>query len=359
MEFDLIQLFKALIDEKASDLHITSFSSPRLRIQKKYIPIETQPLSEEEAKSLCLSVLNDLQKNILLKKKEICISFTVKNLARFKATIFYESGRIAGSFRAISSRTFPLDELALPSYLDEICLHPNGLVFINGRSGSGKSTTLSSILDHINTHRFDHIVTVEKPIEYLHTHKNCIVSQIEVETDVNSFEKAIENIHQKNPNILMVSEIPNENVLFKILTLAESGYLIFSSLPTPTIKSSFLKLCNFFKKEDRDIPLSLLANNLKAIICQELVPTLDGKQIVATEHLKMTPTLVPKILSEDFSYLDNFLIHGCEPNEGKSLSKSLYELISHNWISEEDAFRASSNPDDLKTLLSSKSTKAG
>ena len=182
-QINLHQLLKVMLDKGASDLHITVGTPPQLRIDGQLVPLKTDPMAPVDTKQLCYSILTDAQKLRFEEDQELDFSFGVKNLARFRANVFLQRGAVAGAFRVIPFKIVPLSELGLPPIIDELCNRPRGLVLVTGPTGSGKSTTLASMIDKINTERREHIVTIEDPIEFLHPHKGCIVNQREVGAD--------------------------------------------------------------------------------------------------------------------------------------------------------------------------------
>jgi twitching motility protein PilT len=191
---NLHQLLKAMVDRGASDLHITTGSPPQLRIDGELVPLKMNPLTPVETKQLCYSILTDAQKHKFEEDNELDLSFGVKGLSRFRSNIFMQRGAVAGAFRTIPFKILSFQELGLPTVIGDLCKKPRGLVLVTGPTGSGKSTTLASMVDKINTERREHIVTVEDPIEYLHPHKGCVVNQREVGSDTKSFKRALKYI---------------------------------------------------------------------------------------------------------------------------------------------------------------------
>ena len=187
----LQQLLKAMFDKGASDLHLSIGSAPMLRIDGDLVPLRVNPLSAVETKQLCYSILTDTQKMKFEEEQELDLSFGVKNLCRFRANVFMQKGAVGAVFRTIPFKIRSFDELGLPPVIEELCNKPRGLILVTGPTGSGKSTTLASMIDKINAESHDHIVTIEDPIEFLHPHKNCVVNQREVGADTQSFKRAL------------------------------------------------------------------------------------------------------------------------------------------------------------------------
>lgn len=351
MEYNLVQLFKVLMDENASDLHIASYSPPRLRVAGKLVPLDLPALGPTDTYNLCLSVLNEDQKQRLSIKRELDLSFSVKNLARFRANLYYESGRIAGTFRAIPFQAADLADLKVPDYLEFLCNKRRGIIVIAGQSGSGKTTTLASMLNYMNHTRFDHIVTIEDPIEYTHTHKNCIITQREIGVDVENFSQATSNILKQDPNIVMVSDIPDCDTLFNILTLAETGHLVLASVTTHNLFSTLVKFIELFPKEKHFQIMNMIAINLESVICQTLLPSTSGGKVLAVEHIRITDSIRPWIRSGEFEKISQFIKNECPKEFGGSLNKNLIELIGKGFISKEAALSKTFDPVEFQNLI--------
>jgi twitching motility protein PilT len=221
---NLHQLLKAMVEKGASDLHITTGSPPQLRIDGRLVPLKTPPLSPVDTKQLCYSILTDAQKHKFEEESELDLSFGVKGLSRFRANVFMQRGAVAGAFRTIPFKILTFNELGLPPIVAELAKKPRGLVLVTGPTGSGKSTTLASIIDKINTDRHEHIITIEDPIEYLHPHKNCLVNQREVGADTDSFKKALKYILRQDPDVVLVGEMRDLETIEAALVISETGH---------------------------------------------------------------------------------------------------------------------------------------
>ena len=203
----LHQLLKAMIDKGASDLHITTATPPQLRIDGELAPLRTDVLSPVDTKQLCYSILTDAQKLRFEEDQELDLSFGVKNLSRFRANIFMQRGAVAGAFRMVPFKIVPLKELGLPPVVNALCEKPRGLVLVTGPTGSGKSTTLASMIDHINSTTRQHIITIEDPIEFIHSHKGCLVNQREIGADSQTFQRALRYILRQDPDVVLIGEL--------------------------------------------------------------------------------------------------------------------------------------------------------
>src|SRR5512135_2844528 len=229
---NLHQLLKELIDAGGSDLHITTNSPPQIRVDGKLAPMSLPALTPVETKQLCYSVLTEAQKHKFEEENELDLSFGVKGLSRFRGNIFIQRGAVAGAFRVIPYKILSFEELGLPAVVKDLAEKPRGLILVTGPTGSGKSTTLASIIDRINTDRHEHIVTIEDPIEYLHPHKNCLINQREVGADTQSFKKALKYILRQDPDVVLIGEMRDLETIEAALVISETGHLAFATLHT-------------------------------------------------------------------------------------------------------------------------------
>src|SRR5687768_6983747 len=211
-----------MIEKGASDLHLTTGSPPQLRIDGRLVPLKMPPLSPVDTKQLCYSILTDAQKHHFEEENELDLSFGVKNLSRFRANIFLQRGAVSGAFRSIPFKILSFDELGLPQVIADLAAKPRGLILVTGPTGSGKSTTLASILDKINSETRQHIITVEDPIEYLHPHKRSIVNQREVGSDTQTFKAALKYVLRQDPDVVLVGEMRDLETIEAALTIAET-----------------------------------------------------------------------------------------------------------------------------------------
>jgi len=245
IKFNLHQL-RAMIEKGASDMHITTGSPPLLRVDGAIVPLKLPPLSPVETKQLCYSVLTEEQKIHFEKNKELDLSFGVKNLSRFRANIFMQRGAVSGAFRSIPFKILSFEELGLPAIVAELAARPRGLILVTGPTGSGKSTTLASIIDKINSETRQHIMTVEDPIEYLHPHKRSIVNQREVGSDTATFKDALKYVLRQDPDVVLVGEMRDLETIESALTIAETGHLVFATLHTNSAVQSINRIIDVF-----------------------------------------------------------------------------------------------------------------
>jgi len=243
---NLQALLKAMLDKGASDLHITAGSPPRLRIDNELVRLQTDPLTPVDTKTLCYSVMNDAQKLRFEEDLEIDFSFGIRGLARFRANVYMQQSCVAGAFRLVPYQIIPLEDLGLPPVVTELSEKPRGLVLVCGPTGSGKSTTLASMIDRINTRQRGHIVTVEDPIEFQHSHKACLVNQREIGRDSQSFKRALKYILRQDPDVVLIGEMRDLETIEAALTIAETGHLCFGTLHTNSAIQSINRIVDVF-----------------------------------------------------------------------------------------------------------------
>ncbi len=232
MAVTLHQLLKILVEQGGTDLHITTNSPPQVRIDGKLVPLQMPPISAPESKHLAYSVMTDNQKHRFEEHLELDFSFGVRGLARFRANVFQQRGAVAAAFRTIPWEIKTFKELNLPQVVSDLCDKPRGLILVTGPTGSGKSTTLAAMLDKVNSERHEHIVTIEDPVEYLHSHKKCVVNQRELHADTHSFAAALRSALRQDPDIVLIGEMRDLETIESALRIAETGHLTFATLHT-------------------------------------------------------------------------------------------------------------------------------
>src|ERR1700760_2679795 len=274
MTITMQALLKTMVDKGASDLHITTGSPPQLRIDGSLVPLKTPPLTPVETKQLCYSILADAQKHKFEEENELDLSFGVKGLSRFRANLFMQRGAVAAAFRTIPFKILTFQELGLPPVVTELSKKPRGLVLVTGPTGSGKSTTLASIIDKINTDRHEHIMTIEDPIEYLHPHKNCLINQREVGADTHSFKKALKYILRQDPDVVLVGEMRDLETIEAALAISETGPLAFGTLHTNSCVQTLNRILDVFPPYQQPQVRAQLSFVLEGILSQSLMPRL-------------------------------------------------------------------------------------
>ncbi len=349
---NLHQLLKAMIEKGASDLHITTGSPPQLRIDGRLVPLKTPPLTPVETRQLCYSVLTDAQKHRFEEDDELDLSFGVKGLSRFRANIFLQRGAVAGAFRTIPFKILSFQELGLPSVVADLAKRPRGLVLVTGPTGSGKSTTLASIIDKINSERHEHIITIEDPIEYLHPHKNCLVNQREVGADTQSFKRALKYILRQDPDVVLVGEMRDLETIEAALVISETGHLTFATLHTNTAVQSINRVLDVFPPYQQPQVRAQLSFVLQGILSQQLIPKANGQgRVLAVEVMVPNPAIRNLIREDKVHQIYSQMQVGQSKFGMQTMNQSLHALYSKKLITLDEAIGRSSDVDELRNML--------
>ena len=346
------QFLKAMIEKGASDLHITTGTPPQLRIDGKLHPLKMPPLSAPETKQLCYSLLTDAQKHQFEERNELDLSFSVQKLSRFRANVFVQRGNVAGAFRAIPFKIKTFEELGLPKIVEELSQKPRGLVLVTGPTGSGKSTTLATIIDKINQERNEHIVTIEDPIEYLHQHKGCVINQREVGADTNSFKNALKYILRQDPDIVLVGEMRDLETVESALRIAETGHLTFATLHTNSAAQTINRIVDVFPPYQQAQVRAQLSFVLEGVLCQALLPRANGPgRAMSLEVMIPNPAIRNLIREDKIHQIYSAMQVGQEKFGMQTMNQSLASLFQKRMISLETAMARSSDHEELRGMI--------
>jgi twitching motility protein PilT len=346
------QLLKAMIEKGASDLHITTGTSPQLRIDGKLHPLRMPPLSPPETKQLCYSVLTDAQKHRFEENNELDLSFSVQKLSRFRGNIFIQRGNVSGAFRAIPYTIPNVDDLGLPKIVSELGERPRGLILVTGPTGSGKSTTLAAIINKINQERNEHIVTVEDPIEYLHPHKGCIVNQREVGADTESFKMALKYILRQDPDVVLIGEMRDLETIEAALTVAETGHLAFGTLHTNSALQTINRIVDVFPPYQQAQIRAQLSFVLEAVLCQSLLPRANGPGRAMALEVMIPNAAIRNLIREDkIHQIYSSMQVGQEKFGMQTMNQSLGSLYQRRMITLEDAMGRSPDAEELRNII--------
>ncbi len=350
---NLHQLLKAMIEKGASDLHLTTGTPPQLRIDGSLTPLRMPPLGPQDTKQLCYSILTDSQKHRFEESNELDLSFGVKGLARFRANIFVQRGATSGAFRTIPFKVLSFDELGLPPVVSELAKRPRGLILVTGPTGSGKSTTLASIIDKINTDRREHIVTIEDPIEYLHPHKGCLVNQREVGADTSSFKDALRYILRQDPDVVLIGEMRDLETIEAALTVAETGHLCLATLHTNSTVQTMNRIIDVFPPHAQSQVRAQLSFVLEGVMCQALLPRANrGGRVMALEVMVPNPAIRNLIREDKVHQLYSQMQIGQDKFGMQTMNQSLASLFQRRQITLDDALARSSDQEELRKLIS-------
>ncbi|MFL5320916.1 MAG: type IV pilus twitching motility protein PilT [Myxococcaceae bacterium] len=351
---NLHQLLKAMVEKGASDLHITTGSPPQLRIDGELVPLKTAPLTPVETKQLCYSILTDAQKHKFEEDNELDLSFGVKGLSRFRSNIFMQRGAVAGAFRTIPFKILTFQELGLPPIVAELSKKPRGLMLVTGPTGSGKSTTLASIIDKINTERHEHIMTIEDPIEYLHPHKNCLVNQREVGADTRSFKTALKYILRQDPDVVLVGEMRDLETIEAALVIAETGHICFATLHTNSAVQTINRILDVFPPYQQPQVRAQMSFVLEGIMSQSLLAKAGGAgRVLCLEVMIPNPAIRNLIREDKVHQIYSSMQVGQSKFGMQTFNQGLAALLLRRLISQEEAFARTSDPDELKNILAS------
>jgi twitching motility protein PilT len=355
----LHQLLKAMLDKGASDLHITTGSPPQLRIDGDLVPLRTDALTPVDTKQLCYSILTDAQKLRFEEDQELDLSFGVKSLARFRANVFMQRGAVAGAFRLVPFNIIPLEELGLPPVVSELCERPRGLILVCGSTGSGKSTTLASMIDRINTRHRAHIVTIEDPIEYLHPHKSSLINQREIGSDSQSFKRALKYILRQDPDVVLIGEMRDLETIEAALTIAETGHLALATLHTNSAIQSINRVIDVFPPHQQAQVRAVLSFVLEGVLCQTLIPRATGSGRVLASEVMIPNAAIRNLIREDKLHQVYSQMQIGQAKFGmQTMNQCLLDLFVKRMITLEEAIGRSSDVDELKTMIASASNSA-
>ena len=357
---DIHRLLQTMVEKGASDLHLTAESPPALRINGSLYPLRTRPLLGREIEAIAYSVLNEKQKKQFEEISEVDLSFRWKGASRFRANFFKQRGEVAGAIRMIPHETLPLDALGLPPSVSELIDKPNGLLLVTGPTGSGKSTTLASIIDAINLRHRHHIITIEDPIEFVHTHKKSLVNQREVGTDTRSFQDALRYVLRQDPDVVLIGEVRDLATMEATLRIAETGHLALATLHTNNAIQTIHRILDFFPPKQQDMVRTQVSFVLEGVISQQLIPRQDGKGRVLACEVLLPNAAIRNLIREDKTHQ---MYSQMQMGQGKhgmmTLNQSLCGHVASGGLDVETALRKSYDPEELTHMITQmKSDKA-
>jgi twitching motility protein PilT len=347
------QLLKAMIEKGASDLHLTTGTPPQLRIDGKLHGLKMPPLSPQDTKQLCYSVLTDAQKHRFEETNELDLSFSVQRLSRFRGNVFVQRGNVAGAFRAIPFKILTFEQLNLPPIVAELAKKTRGLILVTGPTGSGKSTTLASIVNKVNEDRHEHIITVEDPIEYLHPHKGCIVNQREIGSDTEGFKQALKYILRQDPDVVLIGELRDLETIEAALTVSETGHLCFATLHTNSAVQTINRIVDVFPPYQQSQIRQQLSFVLEGVICQSLIPRANGPgRALSIEVMVPNPAIRHLIRDDKIHQMYSAMQVGQGKFGMQTMNQSLASLVQRRLISLDDALGRSPDDQELHQLIS-------
>jgi twitching motility protein PilT len=359
MNFDFADILLEVIEAGASDLHLTVGAPPMVRERGKLRPLEYPKLSSTDTREIVYSILNNDQRKKLENEWQIDLSYSVPGKARFRVNAYFQRASIGAVMRTIPQDIPAFDTLKLPEILKDFTRKPRGFVLVTGPTGSGKSTTLASMIDMINETRHEHIMTVEDPIEFLHRHKSCVVNQRELGADAHSFSLALKSALRQDPDVILVGEMRDLETMSTAITAAETGHLVFATLHTQDTSQTVDRIVDSFPPAQQHQVRTQLSIALQGIVTQQLLPTADGQsRVCACEVMVPTPA-VRNLIREGkthqlYSALQTGGAHGMQ-----TMDAALADLVRGGRITRELAESRSSTPEELKRLLENGVDNAG
>ncbi len=347
---DIRSLLKVMVDRDASDLYLTVDAPPVYRIHGVTQHTNAPPFTNEQLEALALALMRGQQRSEFEEKMEMNLALYYKELGRFRVNIFRQKGNVGLVFRLIKAQIQTIEELQLPPIIKDIAMTKRGLVLVVGATGSGKSTTLAAMIDHRNTTAPGHIVTVEDPIEFVHQHKKCIITQREVGFDTHSFQNALKNTLRQAPDVILIGEIRDTETMEAAITFAETGHLCLGTLHSNNANQAIERIMNFFPVERHAQIYLQLSLNLRAIIAQRLIPSLDGKRVPALEIMLDTPRIKDLIKKAQVDALKEAMEQGIE--EGcQTFDHVLFNLYKSGKISIEQALINADSANNLRLKI--------
>lgn len=351
-------LLKTLMKYGASDLHLKAGRPPLLRISGKLFPTKLPKLTSESVKRLCFSLMNEKQIHRLEEDLHIDFSYGLKGVARFRANIFYQRGTLSGTIRMIPLAIPSLKSLELPNVVADLCMKERGLLLVTGATGSGKSTTLAAMINHMNEHRRSHIVTLEDPIEFIYHDVRSSVSQREIGTDTHDLKEALRAALRQDPDVIVMGEMRDAETIATAVSAAETGHLVLSTLHTTDASNSLDRIIDALPEKSQNQIRLQLASSLVGILSQRLVEKQTGNgRALAMEIMLNSPTIQRLIIEHKLKEIPNAIKSSKDYYKMQTMNQALAKLVQTNQISAAEAYRNSTNPDELKLDLSGFSTQ--
>jgi twitching motility protein PilU len=353
--YDLLRL---MVSKKASDLFITAGFPPAIKLDGKVTPVSQQPLSPQHTAELVRSVMNDRQAAEFEATKECQFAISPGGIGRFRVSALVQQGNIGMVLRTINSKIPTFEELGLPAVLKDVCMTKRGLVIMVGATGSGKSTSLAAMVGYRNENSYGHIITIEDPIEYVHPHRNCIITQREIGVDTESWENALKNTLRQAPDVILMGEVRDRETMDYAIAFAETGHLCMATLHANSSNQALDRIINFFPEERRPQLLMDLSLNLKGMISQRLIPRREGKgRVAAVEIMLNSPLIADLIFKGDVHEIKEIMKRSKELGM-QTFDMHLFDMYDSGVISYEDALRNADSVNDLRLAIKLHSKEA-
>lgn len=352
---ELNQILALALKSNTSDIHLKAGLPPVFRVDGSLRPVPKAPrLTADILRIMCQGIMNEKQRVRFEENNEVDLAYGVPGLGRFRVNVFMQRNSVSAVFRVIPYKVATLDELLMPKVLKKIAEEQRGLVLVTGATGSGKSTTLAALIDHINDNRTAHVVTVEDPIEYLHRDRKCIINQREVGFDTTGFAAALKSALRQDPDVILVGEMRDLETAETALAAAETGHLVLSTLHTIDATETIARIISMFPPHQQRHVRIQLSNVLRAVVSQRLIPRAEGKGRVAAVEVMLTTARVRELIDdrEKTALLKDTIAQGYTTYGMQTFDQALMDLVKRDIITYEEALRQSSNPDDFKLKFS-------
>ncbi len=352
---NIIELLKITVEKGATDLHITVGSPPMIRILGDLFPLDHHKLAQEDTEEMAMSILSDKQKALFESNRSIDLAYSLngstREKGRFRVNAFYQKGTISAAFRKLSNEILPIEKLLLPASLNKLTDFIDGLVLVTGPTGSGKSTTLASLIDKINRTRAGHIITIEDPVEYIHEHKKGIVNQREIHTDVSSFSDALRFALREDPDVILVGEMRDLSTMRTAIMAAETGHLVFSTLHSRDAVSTINRAIGVFPADEQPIIRQQISMTLRAVVSQRLLRRSDTQGLIPAVEVMLLNSAISNMIRTG---KDEQIYSGIETGGligMQTMEESLCGLYNAGKITKETVLKTAKNSDRLKHRL--------
>ncbi|MCB4755693.1 MAG: type IV pilus twitching motility protein PilT [Elusimicrobia bacterium] len=355
---NMSDLLLMMVQKRASDLHLTAGAPPMLRIDGHVVPTPFEKLTPEVCQRLIYSLLTDQQRQSFEAKNELDLSFGIKGIGRVRMNVFRQRMSVGAALRAIPSTFRTFEELGIPEVIYETLKLPRGLILVTGPTGSGKSTTLATMIDYLNENRDGHIITIEDPIEFLHQHKKCIINQREIGQDTGSFTTALKYVLRQDPDVILIGEMRDLETIQAAITIAETGHLVLTTLHTNDAPTTINRIIDVFPSHQQLQVRNQLSFVIQAVICQMLMPHVSGTGLVLSSEVMIATHAIKNLIREGKAEQIPMLIQTGGKHGMQTMNQSLVELTIKRKISQTEAVDNSSDIEELKKLIAQRTQSA-
>ena len=348
---EIEQLLKLVVQKGASDLFITAGVPPSVKVNGKMVPVTKTPLTPEKTREIVFGVMSETQRKEFAAAKECNFAISSRGIGRFRVSAYYQRNLVGMVLRRIETQIPTTEELKLPKVINELAMTKRGIVIFVGATGTGKSTSLAAMIGHRNRNSYGHIICIEDPIEYIHQHANCIVTQREVGLDTESYEVALKNTLRQAPDVIMIGEIRTRETMDHALAFAETGHLVLATLHANNANQALDRIIHFFPSDRQQQTWMDLSLNLRGIVAQQLIKTKDGKGRAAVIEVLLNTPLVADLIRKADIHLVKELMTKSREMGMQTFDQALFDLFTADQVSYEDALLHADSPNDLRLMI--------